>query len=83
MYRQDQYPATGNFGDFKGAKWHDLFAFDGTLDEDATDMGMKALTPKAGYDLSPTGISSHVWGHTFPRSFELIVFGVICLSGMY
>ena len=51
-YRQDQYPATGNFGQFTGAKWHDLFAFDGTLDEEATDMGMKALTPKAGYEFT-------------------------------
>ena len=47
-WRQDQYPATGNFGEFTGAKWHDLFQFDGTLDEDAVDMGLKALTPKAG-----------------------------------
>ncbi len=47
-WRQDQYPATGNFGEYTGAKWHDLFRFDGTLDEDAADMGLKALTPKAG-----------------------------------
>ena len=47
-WRQDQYPATGNFGEHTGAKWHDLFGFDGTLDEEAVDMGLKALTPKAG-----------------------------------
>jgi hypothetical protein len=47
-FRQDQYPATGNFGEFTGAKWHDLFGFDGTLDDEATEMGMRALTPKAG-----------------------------------
>ena len=47
-YRQDQYPATGDFGEFTGAKWHDLFEYDGTLEEEATEMGMRAICAKAG-----------------------------------
>ena len=46
-YRQDQYPATGQFGEFTGDKWRDLFAFDGTLDEDAVDVMLHTASTHA------------------------------------
>jgi hypothetical protein len=46
QFREDQYPGTGKFGEFAGKRWHDLFEFDGTLDEEAMEMGMRAVCPK-------------------------------------
>lgn len=48
LWREDQYPATAKFGRHTGARWRDVFSFDGSLPEEDVEHGLRALAPAAG-----------------------------------
>lgn len=46
--REDQYPETGRFGEYTGARWREVFDYNGVLPEESVDHGMKNICPRAG-----------------------------------